>query len=613
VWFIECSECVRSCYVSDSALLWLRLCRECVRSCYVSGLQFYDLSQILLSIDLGGLPKFFVGVMDSMMALNARVGACRLLLEQHEEGSAIHKSLSCLQSAAICEMIAATVMTADISSAVGTRVVQVKWGSPEDCNAILAALSASSKSLVLPAGKRRRMQQDYRNIVHYVSAMVWEQLQDSDVPGSSKLNLILNLAIVLGCRCPSEHTVKLVCSFWLMVAESEEGLLKMSPDQKKVMLMHVKQTFQGLLKAAADPPQFITLLPMPLVFLRDHALMYHVAFSGGQVPAPTCIDMKSLTALDLSYSCRGGAKSVVHLGGSMPSSPSSASSSSGGLQVALCDSPLERMANTFMSRIESMANQQQRMMEIMVGGGTGNVSTGPRSLLALANGDHASAIRRVPAFAFGSQLALPDNVSAPPQFAPVAPPAAAAQQLEQLAIVVPPAAMAPQLAQLPCVAQPAAATPPTRASAAQDVKEMLDMLSVRNDGKKTTKGRKTKTLAIEGEAEAEETADAHPAPAKAAPPKAKAVPKASPVKANAAPINAKAAPAKASPVKAKAAPPLAKAKAAPPPANAKAAPPPAKEKANAAPRVLGCSKCRWGKGGCAQCRNPEFNGFRYSV
>jgi hypothetical protein len=241
-----------------------------------------------------------------------------------------------------------------------------------------------------------------------------------------------------------------------------------------------------------------------------------------------------------------------------------------------------------------MANQQQRMMEIMVGGGTGNVSTGSRSLLALANGDHASAIRRVPAFAFGSQLALPDNVSAPPQFAPVAPPAAAAQQLEQLAIVVPPAAMAPQLAQLPCVAQPAAATPPTRASAAQDVKEMLDMLSVRNDGKKTTKGRKTTTLAIEGEAEAEETADAHPAPAKAAQPKAKAVPK-------------------ASPVKAKAAPPLAKAKAAPPPANAKAAPPPATEKANAAPRVLGCSKCRWGKGGCAQCRNPEFNGFRYSV
>jgi hypothetical protein len=595
VWFIECSKCVRSCYVSDSSLLWFRWCSECVRSCYVSGLQFCDLSQILLSIDLGGLPKFFVGAMDSMMALNARVGACRLLLEQHEEGSAIHKSLSSLQSAAICEMIAATVMTADISSAVGTRVVQVKWGSPEDCNAILAALSASSKSLVLPAGKRRRMQQDYRNIVHYGSAMLWEQLQDSSVPGSSKLNLILNLAVVLGCRCPSEHTVKLVCSFWLLVAESEEGLLKMSLDQKKVMLMHVKQTFQGLLKAAADPPQFIMLLPLPLIFLRDHAIMYHVAFTGGQVPAPTCIDMKALTALDLSYSCRGGVKSVVHLGGSMPSSSSSASSSSGGVQLAFGDSPFERMANTFMSRIESMANQQQRMMEIMVGGGTGHVNNAPRSLLALANGDVASSVRRVPAFAFGSQLALPDN-------APVAPPAAATQPLEPFAIVVPPAAVAPQLAQLACVAQPAAAAPPARASATQDVQEMLDMLSVRNNGKKQNKGKKQNTLAIEGEAEAEEAADAHPAPAKAAQPKAKAAPPPAKAKAKA----------KAAPLN-KAAPPPAKAKAAPPPAKAKAAPPSAKAETKAAPGVLGCSKCRWGKGGCAQCRNPEFNGFRYSV
>jgi hypothetical protein len=122
--------------------------------------------------------------MDSMMALNARVGACRLLLEQHEVGSAIHTSLSCLQSAAICEMIAATVMTAEIRSAVGTRVAQVKWGSPEDCSAILTALTFSSQSsVVLPPGKRRRMQQDYRNIVHYGSAAMWEELA-SDIQSS---------------------------------------------------------------------------------------------------------------------------------------------------------------------------------------------------------------------------------------------------------------------------------------------------------------------------------------------------------------------------------------------------------------------------------------------
>ncbi len=555
------------------------------------------------------------------MALNARVGACRLLLEQHEVGSAIHTSLSTLQSAAICEMIAATDMTAEIRSAVCIRVAQVKWGKPEDCSAILTALTSSSQSSVLPAGKRRRMQQDYRNIVHYGSAAMWEELA-SDVQSSDKLASILHLALRLGCRCPSEHTTKLLCSFWLLMSEPEEGLLRMAPDQKKVMLLHVKHTFQGFLKAVADPPHFILVLPQPLIFLRDYASMYQAAFIDGQVPAPASMDLHRLAALDLSYSCRGGMKSLATLGGSTPSS-SSASSSSGGLQVALSssgslqaglgESSLERMANTFMSRIESMANQQQRMMELMVGGTAYGGLSRPRSLLALANSDVASSTRRVPSFAFSSQLALPDNAGVapgvvPPELAHVAPPAA------RLALVASPAADAPPAAELTLVTTPAASAPQSRVSAVADVQEMLGMLSGRNDGKKQSKAdAKKNILAIE------EGTDETPAPAKAAA-------KAAPPKANAAPPKAKAALAKAdatakADAKAKAASPPAKAKAAPmnvkakaaPPAKAKAAPPPAKAKAAAAPKVLGCSKCRWGKGGCTQCRNPDFNGIRNGI
>ena len=137
------------------------------------------------------------------------------------------------------------------------------------------------------------------------------------------------------------------------------------------------------------------------------------------------------------------------------------------------------------------------------------------------------------------------------------------------------------------------------------------MLSGRNDGKKQAKEKAKKTtLAIE------EGADVNPAPAKApakaAPPKTKAAPaKAGPLKVKAAPPILKAE-AALPPAKAKAAPQNAKTKAAPP-AKAKAAPPPAKAKAAAAPKVLGCSKCRWGKGGCTQCRNPDFNGIRNGI
>jgi hypothetical protein len=562
--------------------------------------------------------QVFVGAMDSMRALNARVGACRLLLDQHQQGSATHTSLSSLQSAAICEMIASTVMTADIRSEVGSHVVQVKWGSPNDCSAILAALAGGNASL-LQAGKRRRSQQDFCNIVHYGTAMLWEQLA-SEVPSSSKLTLLLELLISLGCRCPSEHSVKLLCSVWLLVSEPAEELLKMTLDQKKVMLCHVKHSFESVRKASVDPPQWITALPTPLIFLRDYEGMYHAAFSGGQVPGPAGIDLKALTMLDLSYSCRGGARSVVPMGG-MPSS-SSSSSSAGSFQVALCDSPLERMANTFMSRIESMASAQQRMMEMMLGGtARSSVTSGPRSLLALANHDTASAVRRVPSFAFNSpQMALPDRVVDDVGVAlAAASPAAPVAQLAQ------------QPAPLAVVAVQAAEAPPARVSAAGNVEDMLNMLSDREDGKKKSKAA-AKALALADDAAAP-IADAK-AKAAATPPSAKAKALAK-TKAMAdakakAMADAEAGLKAPQPAEAKA---DAKAKAkviaksgAPPPVNAKAkaaakakakaiaksgvkAPPPAK----AGGMVLGCSKCRHRPGGCARCRNPEFDGFRYSV
>jgi hypothetical protein len=374
-----------------------------------------------------------------------------------------------------------------------------------------------------------------------------------------------------------------------------------------VMLCHVKHTFEGVRKASVDPPQWITALPLPLIFLRDYAGMYHAAFSGGQVPGQAGIDLKALTMLDLSYSCRGGARSVVPMMGGMPSS-SSSSSSAMGLQVALCDSPLERMANTFMSRMESMASSQQRMMELMLGGTARGIgSSGPRSLLALANNDPASAVRRVPSFAFSPlQLALPDGAAA-----------------EDVVVAVAEASPAAPFAQLalqpaPLATVPAAVAPPAQASAASDVDAMLDMLSKRDEGKKNSKVEARKNLKADETAaqipnaiaDAKAKAGATPPPAKAnAQAKAKAMTAAKAKAMVDARAKAKAGE-KAPP------PPLlnaentAKAKAkAPVNAKAVAKKPPAK----AAAVVLGCSKCRHRPGGCAQCRNPEFLGFRWSV
>jgi hypothetical protein len=170
--------------------------------------------------------------------------------------------------------------------------------------------------------------------------------------------------------------------------------------QKKHMFNHTKSFFDSLRKHAADPPVWIDKLPHnPVEFLRDFPDIYRQHYGSGGAPVPVQADLlRKLTAFDMSYTCRGGARV-------MPSQfMGSGSSSSGGvMQVAVAESPMERIANLFMGRIDAMAGAQQRMMELMMGGG-GMDRRGamqPRSLAALANGDGFPP-RRIPSIAFGN-------------------------------------------------------------------------------------------------------------------------------------------------------------------------------------------------------------------
>ena len=158
----------------------------------------------------------------------------------------------------------------------------------------------------------------------------------------------------------------------------------------------------------------------PVEFLRDFPGIYRLHYgSGGGAPVPVQAEfLRKLTALDMSYSCRGASARAMAL-----QPLGSASSSSGVMQLAVADSPMERVANLFMSRIDTMAAGQQRMMELMMGGG-GMDRRGamqPRSLTALGNGD-VFAARRLPSIVFddtgGSpprQLTLAGGFNTPPR------------------------------------------------------------------------------------------------------------------------------------------------------------------------------------------------------
>jgi hypothetical protein len=161
--------------------------------------------------------------MDNTRAIKARLGAARLVLGEMEAGSSTHRAMSRLQSKAFCDMVTATPLPADACSDLAAQAMDMKWHGHEDLTAVLTALTPGPATL-LPPGKRRRCQQNFMNLVNYGTAHFWEELADSSVPSSSKLHSILTLAIGTGMRCPTEHTVKWLTSWWMCVSETQDQL-----------------------------------------------------------------------------------------------------------------------------------------------------------------------------------------------------------------------------------------------------------------------------------------------------------------------------------------------------------------------------------------------------
>jgi hypothetical protein len=336
--------------------------------------------------------------LDDRRALKARLGAARLALENYPKGSPSHKALSKAQSAALREMLGAAVLTAIERADLANIVVAMNWCEPDDGNSVLAALTPGTP--MLPPGKRRRSQQDFLAFCNFGTEALWSQLL-GDAPASAKLDIVLQWAIGLGLRCPSEHTMKWLCSVWLAVSQTDAELVVMEPVQKKHMFNHTKSVFDSMRKHVADPPVWIDKLPHnPVEFLRDISGIYRLHYGSGGAPVPVQADLlRKLTAFDMSYTCRGGARVL-------PSQlMGSGSSSSGGvMQVPVADSPMERIANLFMGRIDAMAGAQQRMMELMMSGGgmdrRGAIQ--PRSLAALTSGDGFSPRRSIPSIVLGN-------------------------------------------------------------------------------------------------------------------------------------------------------------------------------------------------------------------
>jgi hypothetical protein len=549
----------------------------------------------------------------------------RLLLEEHQATPMVAKKLSELQSGAVAAMVASATLTAAEQVDLATMAASIPWASEADIDRVLAAFTVQSP---LPPGKRRRSQQDFSMVHHFLTEGMWTAMLEPSTPADIKLTAILGHLIKLGMRCPTEPTIKWVTSLWLVCSTDPVELGRMSVVDKTVKLRNVKLHFDGIRKRATDPPEWIGVLPSkPVEFLRDYPLVYKTAFPGGASPAPPGVNIEMISGLDMSYSCRGGLR-TTQPSFSSSYAPSSASSSSTAMDLQ----------SILMGFVQSMQANQQHMMQLMVH----PPAAAPKSMSSFAALEDRSYRQSVPGgtgnglMGFAQSRSgplfeeLPDSPS-PPAKAAQAPPAAQAfeAQATPLALVAP---------TVPPVAQALA----TSQDVSSGIVELFGLLASRKEEAKV-KAQEVKAakaqdaralLAVQdgadGAAPVAKVVAPTPKTAAVAPPvapkSAKAKGKGKPAKAAVAPpVAPKSAKAKGKgkPAKAAVAPPVApKAAVAPPvaPTSLSEADKVKLEKAklhaqNGKVRKLtpsdgwGCAKCRWRFSGCGQCKGKTFTGF----
>lgn len=292
--------------------------------------------------------------------IRARLGAARLLL-QRAQGAPNHASLSYIQASAVVEGLRGMKVSAELAASLAERVLEVKFAD-DDSRRVLAALQPAEA----PSGQRRASQ-DYEAIVNYAtqdSVLMFsfptpnthtrppskEMLTALSAPGtgsSAQLDIVLRHMLNLGCRCPTENTMKLVTSWWLVCSETPEMLMSMQGATKYSTLRAAKRSFDQLRRLAPAPPAYILRLPhAPSDLFRDHPMLYAAAF-GDKSPVALHGDMLSTVRMvDASYTCR---RSRSFIGGGIGGGPAQAAPA------------LERIA-------AQMLEGQQRLLAALVGG-----------------------------------------------------------------------------------------------------------------------------------------------------------------------------------------------------------------------------------------------------
>ena len=232
------------------------------------------------------------------------------------------------------------------------QALAVPWHG-SDRLAIAQALVAEPAASPLRA---RRKQQDYTSLHGFFAEGERLVLRDDSVAMVSKVQLLISRAGKLGCRCPTEPSLKM----WASLAIATGGdHASMTPAQKGEMHRFLRTEFKRAVRYLPDPPAYLEKLPtVPQDLQRLCPQLYREAYESTGPPVACMVDSTLLISVNSSFRCRGADRAAQPTNAPAP------------LTVA---SPGGDALSQIASMMLSMQHQNQQLLQAVFAPQTGRL------------------------------------------------------------------------------------------------------------------------------------------------------------------------------------------------------------------------------------------------
>lgn len=281
--------------------------------------------------------------------IRARIGAARLVLFGLQ-GSDSLEPASLTQQRALLAEVGRHRLTTEEQVELSELALAVPWHEPHR----KAVAEAFVPTLDVKA--RRMPMQDFTALHEYFTAAEWAVF-GKRCSMTLVLELVRSRATALGCRAPSEPTLKWVTSIVLVLSTDQEQLLSMPGALKHDVMKTVRKDFKQSTRRLDRPVDVIEALPRtPAGLLQSSPASFRAAFpNDGPIPCP--IDVARIMSVDASFRCRGtgGAEAQIPIQVDCRAQPS------------FDGRAMERVATSVMQGLSQISATQQLLIQHMGG------------------------------------------------------------------------------------------------------------------------------------------------------------------------------------------------------------------------------------------------------